>query len=418
MINDIAEAAPWGVDAALALAAALIARRLARTKRQLREQSATAAAQIQARDTALAELNDTRLPAIVHAISQGQPLPPGLPPLDDFGKHLRTAEEQMVRALAEARDRAGLVSQGTLLAVTRTLQGLVNAQQVAVTDMIGRYDSPEVVADLMVFDHTTGQVLRRTQSLAVACGSWPGRQHDPTPAFDVVRGAVGRILDYRRVQITPAESNRAVIGRSVEGLVIALAELLENATRYSHPDTVVQVQFQQAHNGLSIVIDDAGVSLPPGARERARHFLSGEHPIDVTRLGDPPKIGFPVIGALAKRYGFTASVDTPSPYGGVRAVVYLPSATLTEAVPQHPRTAAAPLPAPGIVQVAAEAVGSTAHGLPKRRRHTPTKDPAAVAPPVRTRTPEQAAAPFGAFLRGTQTGRGHGHPTDEGNTRA
>ncbi|QNE74456.1 ATP-binding protein [Streptomyces finlayi] len=418
MINDIADAAPWGLDAALAVAAALIGRRLARTKRQLREQSATATSQIQSRDAALAELNDTRLPAIVHAISQGEPLPPGRPPLDDFTKHLRTAEEQVVRALAEARDRAGQVSQGTLLAVTRTLQSLVNGQQVAVTDMINRHDSPEVVADLMVFDHTTGQVLRRTQSLAVACGAWPGKQHDPTPAFDVVRGALGRILDYRRVQITQPESNRAVIGRSVEGLVIALAELLENATRYSHPDTVVQVQFQQAHNGLSIVIDDAGVSLPPGARERARHFLSGEHPIDVTRLGDPPKIGFPVIGALARRYGFTASVDTPSPYGGVRAVVYLPSATLTDAVPQPPRTAAAAPPAPPNDQVAAAPVGSTAHGLPKRRRHAPTEAPAAAEPSARIRTPEQAAAPFDAFLRGTQAGRGQSHSTDEGNTLA
>lgn len=418
MINDIAEAAPWGVDAVLALAATLIARRLTKAKGQLHEQSATAVAQIQTRDAALAELNDTRLPAIIHAVSQGQPLPPGRPPLDDFSKHLRTVEEQMVRALAEERDRAGQVSQGTLLAVTRTLQSLANAQQVAVTNMISRYDLPEVVADLMVFDHTTGQILRRTQSLAVACGSWPGRQHDPTPAFDVLRGALGRILDYRRVQITQPESNQAVIGRSVEGLVIALAELLENATRYSHPDTMVQVQFQQAHNGLSIVIDDAGVSLPPGARERARHFLSGEHPIDVTRLGDPPKIGFPVIGALAKRYGFTASVDTPSPYGGVRAVVYLPSAVLTDAMPQQSRTATAPLPAPGIVQVAAEPVGSTAHGLPKRRRHAPTEAPAAVDAPVSTRTPEQAAAPFDAFLRGAQAGRSQGHPTDEGNTPA
>jgi hypothetical protein len=69
--------------------------------------------------------------------------------------------------------------------------------------------------------------------------------------------------------------------------------------------------------------------------------------VDINRLGDPPQVGFAVVGVLAARYGFTVSVDTRSPYGGVRAVVFLPTELLTRVEKRQPALAMAATSAAG-----------------------------------------------------------------------
>jgi signal transduction histidine kinase len=415
------EALAWSLMAGLTTAIA-VAAWLATSRSRLRAQAAQHVVALRTRDEELRHLATTGLSALAEEVTEGRtPTYRWLhPDLADttFGVGLQKLVDAASGTLAAERRRARQMTQSTLLSVARSLQGGLNGQQMAITDMMRRHDAPEVVGDLMEIDHTTAQLLRRVQSIVVACAAWPGRQHDPTPVFDVARGAVGRVLDYQRVGIAEREGGRAVVGRVVEGLVLALAELLENATRYSAPHTTVQVQFQLAHAGISIVIDDAGVGLKPGERERAERLLSGEEPVDVTGLGNPPKFGFAVIGALAKRYGFSASVDSVSPFGGVRAVVHLPSSILTDAADTRPSTPDGPRqPAePGRGDGSQAGVATTAHGLPMRRRHAP---PAASAVAARTAAPEappersaeEAAARLSAFVRSSRTSH---PPTPEG----
>ncbi|PJE97924.1 ATP-binding protein [Streptomyces carminius] len=407
----------------LGVALTPVAVRQARRIRELRTQLSGARSGIRARDAELARLAGVSLPAAVQSVGDRRPVPAS-PPVDaelagtPFAHHLHELRTLVVRALTDAEGRTAQMTQTTLLSVARTLQALANKQQMAVTDMLARHDSPQVLGDLQVVDHATAQILRRAQAITVVCGSYPGRQHNATPLSDVVRGAVSRILDFRRVKVFHDEGERAVVGRAVEGLVLALAELLENATRYSHPDTQVLVQFERAHNGLSVVVDDKGVGLQPGERERATRLLSGEGPVTITRLGDPPKFGFAVIGLLSARYGFEVSV-TKSPYSGVRAVTFLPSTLLTDSVPTQPvalfGAAGAAGPAPGGASGAAgpatAAGAKTAGGLPKRRRYTseasaaaPASTPADPAGPsdgetATGRSPRQSAATLGGFAR-------------------
>ncbi|SFK16594.1 ATP-binding protein [Streptomyces pini] len=437
----------------LAVALTPVAVRQARLIRGLRTQLSEARSGSRVRDSELARLAGVSLPATVQAVSDRQPVP-DLPPVSaelagtPFARHLDDLQEQVVRALTDAEGRTAQMTQATLLSVARTLQALANKQQMAVTDMLRKHDSPEVLGDLQVVDHATAQILRRAQAITVVCGSYPGRQHNATPLSDVVRGAVSRILDFRRVRIFHDEGDRAVVGRAVEGLVLALAELLENATRYSHPDTQVLVQFERAHNGLSVIVDDKGVGLQPGERERAQCLLSGQGPVSVTRLGDPPKFGFAVIGMLSSRYGFEVSV-TKSPYSGVRAVAFLPSPLLTDSTPTQPVAslgssgsrpeAAAPPPAAETATEAAAgaAVGptgpagaTTAGGLPKRRRTAGAQTPSVPAPrsagqPASGRSPRDSAAALGGFARAaraaqrnTSTSGGSEPDGSEGNTEA
>ncbi|MBC6457369.1 ATP-binding protein [Actinomadura sp. HBU206391] len=411
------------------------------------------------RDEELRHLVAARLPALVEFIYDRPVEVPG--PLHAqlagtaYGQSVQTIINRFAESVEQAKARADQSAKATLKAAMRTVQSLANEQQLAISNMQDRHDDPNVLEDLLKIDHMNAQLGRRAQATAVLCGSWPGQQRSASLLTDVVRGATSRIRDYLRIQVH-SEVNVAVVSRVVEPVVLAVAELLDNGARHSQPNSSVQVNFQQTHNGIAIVIDDAGVAMNPEELAQATRLLSGRESVDINRLGDPPQVGFGVVGVLAARYGFSVSVDTRSPYGGVRAVVFLPTALLTavkdEPEPVWTPAAAAPSrPAledpwaagPRDVPEAAEpgrpaeptepaaARPVTAGGLPKRRRTTagdrsraarPARQEAAEysAPPPgsQSRTPRETAAGMGAWQRGTRSGRATVAPDSEGNPPA
>lgn len=451
MTQHIPEAVVWCL-AACVLAALVLLVRQRRLTAALRRRLTASERSLRAREEEAGHLAEVRLPALAqahqHPVPVPGPLDPGLAGTA-YGQSLQQAQDLFAQAVDTARARADQSARATLKAAMRALQALANEQQLSISDMQDRHDSPDVLQDLLEIDHANAQFGRRAQAIAVLCGSWPGRQRVASALVDVVRGATSRIRDYRRVEVH-SRVDMDVVSRAVEPVVLAVAELLDNAARHSQPNTTVEVSIQPAHNGVCVVIDDAGVGMDARETEEAGRLLSGREDIDINRLGDPPQFGFAVIGVLAARYGFTVSVDTRSPYGGVRAVLFLPHTLLNRvrapaapaaaqevgstpvAVPAPTETApaAAPAPEPGRMPVAtppaaggpAAAAASTAGGLPKRRRRSAQDHDAgqqsAVAPPAAGHTPVRPAAEtatrMGAFARGTRYGRAASQD-DEGN---
>ncbi|MFI1971419.1 ATP-binding protein [Streptomyces cinnamoneus] len=471
MSHHITEAVIWCLALALIVVAVLLARQRTITD-GVRRRVAQLEESLRARDEEVGHLVGVRLPAVADAVSQEVPLPG---PLDErlagtaFAQHLQSVMDLFARAVEKAQARADQSAKAALKASMRALQGLAHEQQLAISEMQDRHDNPDVLRDLLEIDHANSQFGRRAQAIAVLCGSWPGRQRVASPLTDVVRGATSRIRDYRRVRVHGGQEDLAIVSRAVEPVVLAVAELLDNAARHSQPNTTVEVSLQPVHNGACVVIDDAGVGMDGQEVQQAVAMLSGRRPVDVSRLGDPPQFGFPVIGVLAARYGFSVSVDTRSPYGGVRAVLFLPSALLTQleidgpstaplggrnraahgpaAAPRQParthdarpharpeRThapaerapqprpaddaapAAAPDPDVPSAPAAPPVIGSTAGGLPKRRRRQPGAGPRSrPSAPLpgdipKERTAEETARRMGAFARGTRSGRTGNHP--------
>ncbi|WP_433179275.1 ATP-binding protein [Actinoallomurus sp. CA-150999] len=405
----------------------------ARFRRRANELEETA----RVRDEELRHLVTVRVPALVESL-YGKPVEVPGPRNPSFAE---TSAEQGIRAILRifaehaerAKERADQSAKATLKAMMRAVQSLGNEQQLAISTMQDRHDDPDVLEGLMKIDHMNAQLGRRAQATAVLCGSWPGQQRSAASLIDVVRGATSRIRDYLRVQVPP-QVNIAVVSRAVEPVVLAVAELLDNAARHSQPNTTVEINLRQTHNGVAIVIDDAGVAMDPEELQRAERLLSGRESVDINRLGDPPQVGFAVIGVLAARYGFRVAVDSRSPYGGVRAVLFLPSELLTQVAtgptPVHaePRPepieapAAPPTPRSPVSPPAREEKTTTAHGLPKRRRVTATGNgtgeqplPSVGAPASSTRPARETAAGMGAWQRGTRAGRSIVSPDSEGN---
>ncbi|MDX3211733.1 ATP-binding protein, partial [Streptomyces scabiei] len=348
MTEPIPQPVTWALAAALLAAAVLLLRQWGIARRQ-RARNAALAEDLRAREEELRHLVTVRLPAL--ADPAGRTVP-AVGPLDarladtEFGKGLDEVLTRFTGTVEHARTRADRSAKAALKASMRAIQALANEQQVSIAEMQDRHDDPDVLRDLLEVDHTNAQFGRRAQAIAVLCGSWPGRQRATAPLVEVVRGATSRIRDYRRVRVH-GQAGIAVVSRAVEPVVLAVAELLDNAARHSQPGTTVEVDVQHVHNGACVVIDDAGVGMDAHAVARAGQLLGGQGEVDVTRLGDPPQFGFAVIGMLARRYGFTVSVDTRSPYGGVRAVAFLPTALLTQPEPAVPEPASGPAPAPG-----------------------------------------------------------------------
>ncbi|HJD84820.1 sensor histidine kinase [Kitasatospora aureofaciens] len=225
-------------------------------------------------------------------------------------------------------------TQRAFLSVARRILVMAHDQQALLDEMERTHDDPALLEGLLKADHAAAQQARLAQTLAVLCGARAGR-HWPEPVSleDVVRGAQSRILPFQRV-VVRSRIETAVVGAAAEALIHAVAELLDNATRYSPPSTQVFVTLMPVHNGAVIEIDDGGVGMPEQAVAKAAAALAGGSSLEVSRLGEVPQLGLAAVGRLAESYGFRVTLSSaPSPYGGVRVVVLLPNALLTEPLP-------------------------------------------------------------------------------------
>lgn len=263
----------------------------------------------------------------------------------------------------------------------------------------------DVLAVAQPIDQQIAQVQRYVQEVGVLCGSPPGQQRSPQLLGRVVGAAQSRIHDYNRVRLVAPDTTTAVLGRVVEPLSMALAVLLDNAARSSPPTADVDVVITAEYHGVSITVLDGGVGMPPDALARANTILSrGETEIEFVELGNPPQLGFAVCGVLAARYGFSASLDTASGRGGMRAVLLVPRALLTTLDPEpappdnepatEPAAPASDEPHPSWPgEPAAEPAATTPSGLPKRQRTVSRSGDLATAPGGTTAAPPAAERP-------------------------
>ncbi|QRX95321.1 sensor histidine kinase [Streptomyces noursei] len=299
---------------------------------------------------------------------------------------------EAVEAEEDLRDSA----QRAFVNIARRVQAIVHQQSQELREMEDKHGhDPEVFGDLLRLDHRTALVGRLADSIAVLGGARPGRQWQQTiPLFNVLRGAMSRIIDYQRVDLHSV-AEVGILGRGVEPLIHALSELLDNATRYSPPQTRVHLTATEIQTGVAIEMEDAGIGLTDEARLRAERALAQDSPtgLDLDDLGESPRLGLAVVGRLARTNNFKVSFRS-SAYGGVRVVLIVPPEMITATpVPGGAMAKAAVLPPPrrpggpmrrveGLAEEPVPAVSPrNANGLPQRRRRT-----RAVIPPLRQKS--------------------------------
>ncbi|MER5556461.1 ATP-binding protein [Streptomyces sp. NPDC002793] len=403
---------------------------------ELIERQARAA---EARTLALTEeirqLARKRIPAAATALSHRTAAVPGLREAagieGDAARLLTDAVQAARTAVLEERVRVDAAARSAMRGTSAKIQSLLNQSQHLLQELQHEYDDPRILQ----LDFRNELALRRTQATAVLCDAWPGLARQNSSLVEVVLGAQSRVAGYERIKVANhlRQERLALVARAAEPLAIALAELLANATAYSHPDTEVPVTVQQtAGRGALILVDDAGIGMDDDALKRARALLSGPSEVLLTELGDPPQTGFAVVGRLIARYGFSCHIEA-SPYGGMRTMLRVPAHLLTvmdddrtlsvlAPKPVHARGAGAGAaspapdalaasPPPAEPDPAVERAAGPAE-LPTRRRRSPRTAvpqpptaPQQAAEEPALRTPEQAGAAWAALQEGTLSGR-------------
>ncbi|WP_338897594.1 ATP-binding protein [Streptomyces sp. TG1A-60] len=273
-----------------------------------------------------------------------------------------------------------------LLAVTANvagrMQALATGMLADLRAMEERHADEDVLADLLHLDHRTAQAGRLADSIAVLAGARSGRRWGrPIPMESILRGAMGRIGAYRRVRLH-SSSEAAVAGHAAEGVMHALAELLDNAANFSPPTAEVHVYVEEVPAGAIISVEDSGLVMSDVQLRRAEHMVSGES-ADLTSLSGT-RLGLAVVGRLARKHGLKISFR-PSARGGTGVLMLIPQDVLASTVPTTtPFTAsAAPAPTPLSPYAAVRAP----HGLdaePAPAHESPTDTPTArpTAPPA------------------------------------
>ncbi|MGW0180667.1 sensor histidine kinase [Nocardia sp. NPDC003345] len=361
---------------------------------------------VRLRDHTLA-LADERLPDMLARLRSGQDIDESDAAAKlDFGRDelgaVATAFEHahavaVTAAVTEARTQEGVKS--IFLNIAHRSQIVVHKQLEILDEAERREEDPAMLDILFKLDHLATRERRNAENLTVLGGGKPGRQwRAPVPLVDLVRSAVGETQDYTRVRLARLPEMR-VAGSAVGDLIHLLAELVDNATSFSPPQSRVQVTGSVIGKGVAVEITDQGMGIPADTRERLNDLLDSPPNFEVASLQSDSRLGIFVVAQLAGRHGISVRL-WESEYGGVRAVVIVPAGLLTDPAEETTPLTGLPRavqPGPGGGTDPAGEPAATATLVADRPRPVPGEPaPAAPSPPPAADPAEPAAPAAGA----------------------
>ncbi|WP_410617030.1 sensor histidine kinase [Amycolatopsis sp. lyj-109] len=286
------------------------------------------------RAAALRAAND-QLPATVRRIREGQDVDwravpgSGVRTDEEIGQLARAFDDMHRQAVRLAVEQAELRKQVSemFMTLSRRSQSLVEQQLSIIEDLEAGEQHPGRLDELFRIDHIATRLRRNGENLHVLAGGRPVRHgREPVPTRDLLRAATSEVKDYRRVALGNAPRG-SVQPEAAADVVHILAELLENATRFSPPEHKVALTADRgADGGLLIEVVDQGLGMTPEelAAVNDRLAAAGTVGPETTR-----RMGLFVVGRLAALHGVTVrlrATGTAARHAGVTASVHVPGA--------------------------------------------------------------------------------------------
>jgi signal transduction histidine kinase len=387
---------------------------------QLADQAEVWQEQLSHQLAAVARLADEQLPDAMEKLRAGDAIDDLLPTVNQCAKVSSELQAELRKLLRtsliglEAEFDRSTSAEQAVISIGNRIHVLTSKLRGRLHEMQGEHGRlPAVARGLMELDQELGPADSLAASIGVLGGSdRPGRQwQEPQRLLSVVRGGIGRIKDFHRIQVRHLPE-LGVDGGLVDHVTLILAHLLDNAARYSPPTEPVLISGKEVPNGVGIEIQDSGKGLSEEKKREAEHALAGTAPgAGLGGITEDANLGLRVVGALARRYGIRVTF-ADSPWLGTSVVVVVPhkyfsplptAATAAAASAPQARTAtAAParetatVPEPRAAQ--AETGETTPGGLPRRR--SKRNEPEAPRPAERTDRGTVAAVPPDASFSG------------------
>ncbi|MGW3684629.1 nitrate- and nitrite sensing domain-containing protein [Streptomyces sp. NPDC005125] len=299
--------------------AGLVARQMSRSMRQLR--------------TAAFAIAEQRLPMLVDQLSRTEPgrvdtrvQPIPITTRDEIGEVARAFDQVHREAVRLAAEQAML--RGNVNAIftnlSRRNQSLIEGQLTLITDLENNEADPDQLESLFRLDHLATRMRRNGENLLVLAGEEPGRRwNQPVPLVDVLRAASSEVESYERIELSGVPETE-IHGQAVTDLVHLLAELLENATTFSSPQTKVRVTATRLPDSRVMVeIHDKGIGLTAEDFADINHKLANPPTVDAAVS---QRMGLFVVGRLADRHGIRVQLRPSGEQAGTTSLVMLPDA--------------------------------------------------------------------------------------------
>ena len=328
-----------------------------------------------------------QLPDAVERIRAGETVDVGVAPVgvhtsDEIGQLARAFDAVHGEALRLAVEQANLRANYSELFVnlSRRSQSLVQRQLRLIEQLERDEEDPEQLSALFKLDHLATRMRRNNENLMVLSGGASSRQPaqgdlargpaQPIPMADLLRAGVSEIEQYQRVVVQPPP-DAVVVGYAASDIVRLLAELLDNATGFSAPDTPVTVASHRTRR-RAIVIDivDHGIGMGDEDLLRANELLGQPAGVEgrVSR-----RMGLFVVSRLANQHGIRVRLHGGQDIPGLRVTITVPAELIIgEPEAPIPPTATIP-PGPG-------------GPLPKRVARANGAPVAVASPPVESPT--------------------------------
>lgn len=313
-----------GIVVVLALAvllAALVGRSIANSMQRLRDQ-ALRIAQIE-----LPNALD-RLRAVDGGVPKIDVPPAVVRSLDEIGELAEAfvAVHRSAVSVAVEQAETRRTVNAMFVNLARRSRVLVERQLELLDDLEREEADPDQLESLFKLDHLAARMRRNDESLLVLAGTDSTRRWNrPVRLGSVLLAASAEIEQYQRVR-HESVADLYVVGHAVGELVHLLAELLENATAFSRPDTLVRVTARAEGGGAVVEIADAGLGMSPTALTQANTVLAAPPVADVAAV---ERMGHFVVSHLAARHG--VGVRLAAAGQGLVARIALPGTLLAPA---------------------------------------------------------------------------------------
>ncbi|KAA0099357.1 sensor histidine kinase [Mycolicibacterium sp. P1-5] len=269
--------------------------------------------------------------ARVRAGDEREPEPLPVYTTEEIGQVAHAVDELHTQALLLAGDEARLrlVINEMFETMSRRNRSLVD-QQLSLIDRLERNEKdPERLDNLFRLDHLATRMRRIGSNLLVLAGAQVSRDHrEALPLANAVNAAVSEVEDYKRVEIGELPDS-ALVGRVSADAVHMLAELIDNALRYSPPISPVRVSaVHTSKAGVLIEVHDDGIGMTGSDLRIAnmRLHAGGEVSQDNTR-----HMGLFVVGRLAHIHGMEVRLRNAvdgEPSSGTTAELLIPAKLL------------------------------------------------------------------------------------------
>ncbi|WP_446218265.1 nitrate- and nitrite sensing domain-containing protein [Micromonospora sp. IBHARD004] len=333
------------------LFAYLVARSMARSLRDLR-QGALSVAQY-GLPQAVARLRDPQVTGQLSPVQLANQIAEPLPvrSKDEFGQVTEAFNAVHLEAVRTAAEQAALRA-----SVATMFVNLARRSQILVDRLIGHLDrlergeeDPDRLAELFQLDHLATRMRRNDENLLVLAGADSTRvQREPAALIDVLRAAQSEVEHYTRIEFGVIDRDIEVAAHAVNDLVHLVAELFDNATAFSPPDSQVMVEARRVGDRASLYVEDRGIGISADQLRDLNERLATPPQVDVavSRM-----MGLVVVARLASRHGVRAELR-PGADRGTVADVTLPTSVLVPRAlsgrgQQPPALPAASGPAPG-----------------------------------------------------------------------